>query len=644
MKKNRFQFALIFVCTFSVLSLLTIKVFTQEKPVQNEIRVTKQNTRDSILNSLPGLDFDYLEIVQGVKFPIPLTRHFFKNPGEIPDFSQSISGAVIQSSSRLPELFHIGFQLLGAGAGGFGPPLPGTGNNVFISDEKSLLHNMKKIDFRILQEKEWNKLPFQFKKHIVECMLAFSDAKQAFDQFKSPLIPYLNEKKATRNIEIFNELIIPWQQRELTDFTSVDIIQEIDLKKLSFATRIIAEKLNAFFLMKDLEVPADFVGCNIQTDLGTITINGTKNDTLKNEPFFVVDFGGDDVYAENTASSVSLNQPFGIVIDMKGNDKYNGTDKFLAAGILGIAALIDFEGDDYYVTDYPGLAFSLYGSSLLYDLSGNDIYIGKADFTQSSSFIGTSFLMDISGNDKYFCRSNSQAFGGTLGAGIFLDNSGDDRYNVKENQGTEQSPSQNFVQGAARGRWAEATDGQSLAGGIGIFTDRLGTDKYNASSFSQGASYYFGMGLFNEMEGNDKYNALSHSQGYAVHYSLAGFFESNGDDDYNTKSNADKLTQIIGGGRDLSAGIFIEMEGNDSYSFGNRSAGIADISGVGLLADFKGNDKYTWHKNQLNSGSPSLGQSIVLGENMGVGFKPFKLKNIPCEGTFYDSNGDTEFK
>jgi hypothetical protein len=642
MKKNRFQFALIFVCTFSVLSLLTIKVFTQEKPVLNEIRVTKQNIRDSILNSLPGLDFDYLEIVQGVKFPIPLTRHFFKNPGEIPDFSQSISGAVIQSSSRLPELFHIGFQLLGAGAGGFGPPLPGTGNNVFISDEKSLLHNIKKIDFRILQEKEWIKLPFQFKKHIVECMLAFSDAKQAFDQYKSPLIPYLNKKKATRNIEIFNELIIPWQQRELTDFTSVDIIQEIDLKKLSFATRIIAEKLNAFFLMKDLEVPADFVGCNIQTDLGTITINGTKNDTLKNEPFFVVDFGGDDVYAENTASSVSLNQPFGIVIDMKGNDKYNGTDKFLAAGILGIAALIDFEGDDYYATDYPGLAFSLYGSSLLYDLSGNDIYIGKADFTQSSSFIGTSFLMDISGNDKYFCRSNSQAFGGTLGAGIFLDNAGDDRYNVKENQDTEELPSQNFIQGAARGRWAEATDGQSLAGGIGIFTDRLGTDKYNASSFSQGASYYFGMGLFNEMEGNDKYNALSHSQGYAVHYSLAGFIENKGDDDYNTKSTTDKLTQIIGGGRDLSAGIFIEMEGNDSYSFGNRSAGIADISGVGLLADFNGNDKYTWHKNRLNSGSPSLGHSIALSENMGVGFKPFKLKNTPCKGIFYDSNGDTE--
>jgi len=146
------------------------------------------------------------------------------------------------------------------------------------------------------------------------------------------------------------------------------------------------------------------------------------------------------------------------------------------------------------------------------------------------------------------------------------------------------------------------------------------------------------------LEGDDKYNALSHSQGYAVHYSLAGFIENKGDDDYNTKSTTDKLTQIIGGGRDLSAGIFMEMEGNDNYFFGNQSVGIADISGVGLMADFNGNDTYTWHKNQLNSGSPSLGHSIALGENMGIGFKTFKLKKTPCKGTFYDSNGDTEFR
>jgi len=174
--------------------------------------------------------------------------------------------------------------------------------------------------------------------------------------------------------------------------------------------------------------------------------------------------------------------------------------------------------------------------------------------------------------------------------------------------------------------------------------DNSGIDHYAAESFSQGASYYFGLGLFNDNNGDDEYNAISHSQGYAAHYSLAGFFERTGDDTYNVQSPKDKITQIIGGGRDFSVGLFLEYNGDDTYHFGNRSAGIGDINGFGLLADFKGNDNYIRHKNSLNSGSQSLGKELGLGEGMNIGLKIFQPKNVVHKGIFIDSKGTNKFK
>lgn len=263
----------------------------------------------------------------------------------------------------------------------------------------------------------------------------------------------------------------------------------------------------------------------------------------------------------------------------------------------------------------------------------------EGDFAQASSFVGTSLFVDVSGSDKYSSASYSHGFAGTKGVSVFYDGKGDDFYNTEETniEGTEKQIS--FVQGTAKGRWAEATDGQSLAGGIGIFFDSSGTDKYRATSFSQGASYYYGLGVFTDGEGNDTYNATSHSQGYAAHYSLASFIESSGDDHYNIETDAEKITQIIGGGRDNSAGLFIDKNGDDTYYFGNRSAGIGDMNGIGILKDLSGSDTYHWHKNRMNSGFPSLGKIINEGFGIGLTFKVIPQPNH-AKGLFFDSNGD----
>ncbi len=626
--------------SINIILLLLVSSIACNKP---QIEHNKNSTEDNCKLSIKNIDYSYICALQSVKYTLPFTQYLFENVNKIPEFSNSATQSFVYSKNNIQSLFHYSYQLLSSSAGGFGPPLADVDKGKSIRNQNDLDKYFEISEFEIIHKEQWEKLPFSFRKGIIEILYSIEEAKIIFEQFSKPVQEYLKIRSAFFTSEIYDELIIPWNQRELNELISVDLIKDANLIKLSFATRKITEKLNWFFMQKELKIPEDFTNCSINTDMGELFVSGIKNDTIKGEQFFVVELGGDDIYYGNTASTLSMNKPFGIVVDLKGNDKYLCGDNFLAAGILGIAVLMDLEGHDIYQTTKPGLAFSLYGSSLLYDYSGNDQYTGS-EHSQAASYIGASLLVDISGNDKYYSNSNSQAFGGTLGVGILFDNIGNDYYHTGKIAGNANHFSQSFVQGAAKGRWAEATDGHSLAGGIGVFIDNEGNDNYAARSFSQGASYYFGLGLFNDKNGDDKYNAISHSQGYASHYSLAGFFEQSGNDTYNVESPKDNITQIIGGGRDFSAGLFVEFAGNDIYNFGNRSAGIGDVIGIGLFADYYGNDNYIWHKNKLNYGSLSLGKEAGLGDDMKMGSKIFQPKDVVQSGIFMDIKGINNFE
>jgi len=589
--------------------------------------------------TLPTINIEYLKIIQGVKYSLPVCDYFFGHLDEIPEFSDNLFNAFTKSKQNIPELFHYANSLLSAKAGGYGPPFSGAWQGKTINTEEDIEQFFYLDGVDIVHPEEWNKLPFSFRKGILEFLFYADRAKTTIDQYIQPVVKYLNLEEYKTRKEIFEKLITPCTNRELESWETIEAIQLADEKKLSYASRIASEKLAWFFTLSNLSVPDDFEGCSIISCLGECLINGTKNDTIEGNKFCVIELGGDDVYLGNTASPVSIQQPMGMVIDLKGNDKYLSGDDFLVSGVLGLAFLLDLKGNDTYQTNQPGISFSLYGTSILYDFQGDDIYDARGDFTQASSCVGTSLFIDVSGSDKYSSSSYSQGFAGTMGISVFYDGNGDDHYNTNEANMSGKEKQLSFVQGAAKGRWAEATDGQSLAGGIGIFFDNSGTDKYKASSFSQGASYYFGLGVFLDKEGDDVYNAVSHSQGYAAHYSFASFIEKDGNDSYNCETDVDKITQIIGGGRDNSAGLFVDKKGDDTYCFGNRSAGIGDMNGIGVLKDLAGTDKYNWHKNKLNSGSPSLGKTIDEGINIGISFRVLPQEDI-ARGVFFDSNGD----
>ncbi len=329
--------------------------------------------------------------------------------------------------------------------------------------------------------------------------------------------------------------------------------------------------------------------------------------------------------------------PISILIDFGGNDIYtdvNGCGK-LASGIFGVSILWDHNGDDRYESRSHGIARAFAGCALLIDENGDDFYSCTGNYSMASSHFGLAMLLDKSGNDRYESGSYALGFGGAKGVGLLIDVDGNDTYNSLI------SHKSSFILGSAKGRWAEATDGQSLGGGYGVFIDMKGHDIYNANSFSQGAAYYLSTGSFYDGGGDDVYHAVSHSQGYAAHFALANFKDLKGDDIYNSQSDLKQITQILGSGRDLSAGFFIDEEGNDSYCFGNRSAGIGDMNGFGLFIDRDGDDNYRWIKNQLNKASGSMGEQAELSSNQHLTSRIFE-NQTKTKGYFIDEVGNNE--
>ena len=544
-----------------------------------------------------SLSKDAMLVNTGARNLLPAFTLLYDDLLQIPEAGISLCSSLVEASLKPEALLYHSFRMLGAPAGGKGPPLAGTGIE------------QRPLEFAFCDggEENWELLPGEFKKGLREALQGWMVAELVLKEFLA----------AVGNERQMESLMEPWRDRELDNFESIDLIEKADLRKLSFASRLMASSLTSLTSLAGLMpggAPDEFDQCILETKIGRVGIFGTKRDTLKSGYALLIDLGGDDLYQGHIASPQRGGSSIAIVIDFAGNDTYEAGDGYLVNGCLGIGMLFDLAGNDCYYTESQGLASSCYGTSMLYDRMGDDLYRSSSDFSQGAAHVGSALLIDLDGDDEYSSSGSSQGYGGTLGLGLLMDLAGNDIYN-------EGQSSSSFVQGAGRGRWAEASDGHSLGGGLGIFIEAGGADQYYAQSFSQGASYFTGMGLFFDLGGDDQYTARSHSQAYAAHFGLAGFFELKGDDRYNAGADFNKITQLLGSGRDLSAGWFIEADGDDTYHLGNRSCGIGDFNGVGILWDRKGNDTYIWHQNSINAGSPSLGQVFTVPEGMSRGVR-----------------------
>jgi hypothetical protein len=150
----------------------------------------------------------------------------------------------------------------------------------------------------------------------------------------------------------------------------------------------------------------------------------------------------------------------GVVLDLAGNDRYDGTNFSLACGyFFGAGLVLDLGGDDTYSAARYGLASGAhYAMGLFLDYDGKDSYTSSGPtYTGGCAWDRSAFLFIDSGKqaDTYrLARSNGLGRADIGSWGVFADLGGDDRYH-------------------AGGGLGQASDSS-----LGVFFDRAGDDDY----------------------------------------------------------------------------------------------------------------------------------------------------------------------
>jgi hypothetical protein len=358
------------------------------------------------------------------------------------------------------------------------------------------------------------------------------------------------------------------------------------------------------------------------TPYGLIVIGGPGPNTYELDQRFglVVDVGGDDLYRGMIAASGDEDHGNAVVIDLSGNDTYDGAALGLATGRLGVGLLIDQSGDDVYQLEIGSGGAGFGGLGILFDARGNDVYMGSR-LTQGASIGGLGLLFDASGNDRYTSHGYSLGFGGPQGVGAVIDLEGEDQYQCGNKlpsvYNAEDAPAAKpgdplfqydcFGLGTGSGKRIVTNrphwEAFNLAGGWGILLDIDGNDRYQSANFSQGHGYFFGTGLFLDLSGNDEYLAARYGHGSSAHYGVGLFNDRHGSDRYG--SSGPFYNGGVAWDHSVSAMIEAGLDG-DRYALGASSGlGKGDYSGWGLFIDEGGDDQY-----QLKEG---LGRSSKQG-------------------------------
>jgi hypothetical protein len=461
------------------------------------------------------------------------------------------------------------------------------------------------------------------------------------------------------------------------DAAHVAKLDAVDLGAISEAAAELAQTIER----ADLTTLADatFAPLEVDTPIGKITIHDSSADTyLAGGPgdgtALLFDLGGDDTY-EVPAGASDASHPVSVAIDVRGKDHYgyhavpvaldtgllpsDGAGRYQSAkpptedygpitlsktarqgaGNAGIGFLFDLgTQDDVYQSLAMSQGFGSVGVGVLYDGGGDDDYAAEAA-SQGASTYGIGALIDKAGKDHYASFAFSQGFGGAEGVGALFDAAGDDVYYCDPGDPTNghalyfspQLPgtgNSSMSQGAAQGRRPQtATDESFMAGGLGILHDAAGNDQYTASVFAQGAGYWQGIGLLLDGgTGDDIYNAYWYIQGSAAHFALAYFLDEGGNDKYDP--TFDVASTSIGVGHDFSAGIHVDLGGNDTYRAPGLSLGSGNVNGIGMFINVGGDDSYIATDPTLGAGNYS--SEIPYGD---------PRQDVATIGIFVDSGG-----
>lgn len=335
-----------------------------------------------------------------------------------------------------------------------------------------------------------------------------------------------------------------------------------------------------------------------QTPFGLVLVGG-EGDNLypAGDLFLVIDLGGNDFYFFDERFNPEEPDEFTggccTVIDLKGDDFYEGSRNGPAAGILAYDTIVDLDGDDLYAAGDIGLGAGLMGLGLLIDVKGDDRYTAGA-FSLGAASHGAGLLIDGEGGDVFKATGFCQGFAGPSGLGCLLDESGYDLYLCLPRE-TDRCAAQETVlleTTFSQGAFA-AFEGKQESGGIGLLLDLEGDDSYRGGLHSQGAAAGRGIGLLLDGRGYDFFNGRNQSQGYGCNGGIGILRDLMGNDHY----LAGDLVQGVG--EDGSLGFLIDDMGDDRYSALGTAQGMNRAGGTGMLSDGQGKNAFQAPRNAL---------------------------------------------
>jgi hypothetical protein len=354
------------------------------------------------------------------------------------------------------------------------------------------------------------------------------------------------------------------------------------------------------------------------TPMGGVIVSGTGNDQhVPHDCAVLIDLGGNDTYEGPVGSTSSLSVPVSIAIDIRGDDVYRSaslTTPSQGAGILGVGVLLDCAGNDRYEAGVYAQGAGLFGFGLLWDEAGDDDYRVRYG-GQGAGYFGVGLLVDVAGKDRYYLWGDGQGFGGVGGGvGVLADVSGDDHYIAevdahiagRGDYHTHMRVPYSNAQGVGSGRRGDVSDGHAWAGGLGTLVDLKGNDTYESGNWAAGCGYWFGTGILYDGGGDDLYRSVYFSVASGAHFCIGALIDEAGNDRYEMIDPpvADDLIpqgqgmNAAGGaglafGWDVCMALLIDKGGDDAYKARIISGAQAMIRSTAILADLGGNDRYT---------------------------------------------------
>jgi hypothetical protein len=399
-----------------------------------------------------------------------------------------------------------------------------------------------------------------------------------------------------------------------------DVAKDLDAQSLYYsAQKAVQAAHDAARELRALVGPAPekFQNTSIrfETPIGRVIVAGTGNDSHQDtDAAILIDLGGNDSYQGSVGATTALELPVSIAIDLSGDDSYQCSDErriTQGAGIFGAGILIDLSGNDTYQASRGAQGYGLFGLGLLADYDGNDSYtLGYSG--QGAGYFGIGLHLDAAGDDRFYIYGDGQGFGGTGGVGVLANVSGNDTYTAEplaEKAGrpdyhSEMKIAVNQAQGCGAGMRADGSHGHAWAGGLGALIDLAGNDQYESGNWSLGTGYWFGTGILYDGGGDDTYRSVYFSQASGAHFCIGALIDEAGNDRHLLHETAGAGLAF---GWDYAVALLIDKGGDDAYEARQTSIANAQIRSNAILIDIGGNDTYA-----LAPGVEGMGSATFL--------------------------------